>query len=71
MALDKYKESLPKLDNGLPMVPNLNGLSVHRALLQQQLLAQQQQQQQLQQTKAQSRPESEKLVPDLPAVVRK
>jgi len=69
MVMDKYKESLPKLDNGLPLVPNLNGLSVHRALLQQQILAQHQQQ--LQQTKTQARPESEKLVPDLPAVVRK
>ena len=67
MALDKYKDAIPQLDNNLSMVP-LNGFSVQRAILQhqQQMLARQQ----IQQTKPQSRSgESEKMVPELPAVV--
>ena len=71
LALDKYKNALPKLDNGISMVPSgLNGLtSVHRALLQQQQLLAQQQQQQQQMSKTQQRSEGEKMVPELPAVV--
>lgn len=67
MALDKYKDAIPKLDNNLSMVP-LNGLAMQRAFLQhqQQLLSRQQ----IQQAKQPARNvEGDKMIPELPAVV--